>query len=150
MNQLLHIDDIEILDKIISECLKNGIVRAENLKPLKEGFLEDVKEIKESRYLRYFSIIQQFDIAEVTLNLDSAYVRPKEVETARFFRDGGFKNLYEKQQKEIEIKNRQEEKELNEAVLSKWHKKTYWWTFGIAIAGFILAVLALFISIKHK
>lgn len=28
MNQLLHKDDVEILDKIISECLKNGIAIA--------------------------------------------------------------------------------------------------------------------------
>jgi ATP-dependent Zn protease len=147
---LLHKDDLEILDYIISECLKYHGVRSENLKPLLNGFLEDIKDIKESRYLRYFKIIKEYNIAEVTFNLDSSYVRPYDIETLRFYKDGGFRKLYDIQQTEIELTNHRQEKELNESILIKWHKKTYWWTFIVANLSFIVALLALYFSLKKN
>ncbi len=142
----LHKDDVKILDNIIKVCLENGIAQAENLPDLGNGFLDDIKDFKQPEYLRYFKIIQEYDVADVFLTLDSSHVRPYKIVTERFKVEGGFKNIFDEQQKIIESRKRQQEKEINEAILSKWHKKTYWWTFCVAIAGFIMALIALFLK----
>ena len=147
----LHEDDIEILDNIIRKCIENNIVRTIDLPPPDNDFWSSMKTEKESYYRRFFEIIQGLDLAEaVTNTLDSAYLKPKIPDTERFYNEGGFKKLYEDQQKAIETEKIIQEKERNEAVLLKWHKKTYWWTFGIAMAGFIIATIALILTIVKE
>lgn len=147
-NQQIHKDDVSILDNIIGICIENNIARPENLPPLGTGFMDEIKDIKESDYSRYFRIIQDFNVAEVIISKGMSYVKPLNVDTERFYRDGGFTKLYSEQQKHKKLELILHEKEINEAVLTKWHKKTYWFTFGIAIAGFLIAIAALILTLK--
>lgn len=146
----LHEDDIEILDNILKICLENNIVRTQDLPAPDNSFWSNMNTEKESYYLRFFQIIEKLNIATLTSILESSHLELQIPETERFFNEGGFRNLYKIQRKSAETEIIIQEKSINEAVLFKWHKKTYWWTFAIAIAGFLIALIALILIIVKE
>jgi len=147
-NQNLHKDDINILDNIIKTCIEQNIARPKNLPALGNEFMDDINDIKESEYVRFFKIIQDFNIAEVVIGPGLTYVKPYNIETERFFNQGGFNKLFIEQEKKNKLETLLLEKEINEAVLTTWHRKTYWWTFAIAIIGFLLALASLILTLN--
>ena len=124
--ELLHKEDIEILDAFLVELLKTG-----NL-------------VKSPDYIRYFDILKDWNLinndSSVSSQDDITLISNGEV-TERFVREGGFKKMYEKQ-----LQNEKDNELLRngkraEATNSIWTKKTFWLTFGIALAGWIIAFL---------
>lgn len=147
----LHKDDIEILDLIINQALKKGKITTSELPEIKvaestiesESSFEDrLVDNKLTYYRRLFEIIKERKSASVKISGYSYNIYPIPVITKRFVDNGGFKNLYEKQQEELRRTEILKRKEIDDAKISKWTKRTYWFTFGFAIAGLIIAIWA--------
>lgn len=139
----LHKDDILILDSIIKHCIENGFIDAENLPPISNREKSRGEfNINRTDYQRYFEIIKEWNIAEVIISIEFFRIKSKGLDTKRFLESGGFKKEYEDQQKEVDRIELLRTKELDDAKISKWTKKTYWLTFVIAILGFVIAVWA--------
>jgi len=146
----LHKDDIDILDRIIEIAVEKGHASNKNLPSLDKSDKSHLDKVKDIEYRPYFKIIEEFEVAHVSLTLDSAYVQPIELTTERFQKNGGFKEEYRKQQQQLGVEKLQTLKKINDARLSQWHKNTYWWTFGIAIAGFIMAFVSLILLFNRR
>jgi len=141
--ELIHKNDVEILDYIIDQCL-NGTIRTQDLKQISNIPMGDVDFIMRGDYERYCKIISNAKVAEINFSSDNdIFIYPIRDITKRFSADGGFKKVYEDQQEEICHQNIIRSKELNEAKLVVWHKNTYWITFFLAIAGIIISIIAL-------
>lgn len=147
----LHKDDIEILDLIINQALKKGKITTSELPEIKvpestikseSSFEDTLVDYKLTYYKRLFEILKERNSAIVKTSGYSYSIYPILVETQRFVDNGGFKNLYEKQQEELRRTEILKRKEIDDAKISKWTKRTYWFTFAIAILGLILAVWA--------
>lgn len=63
--QDLHIDDVETLDMIITNCLENdGLADVNSLPFLNDDELSRIEPgIKMQYYRRYFRIIKEYDVA---------------------------------------------------------------------------------------
>ena len=74
--------------------------------------------------------------------------------TEQFLSIGGciehFKKVTSEQKKQNEIKALEEQKLLNDIASYKITKRQYFWTIGLAVAGFILAIVSLIIQIFGK
>jgi len=148
----LRIDDIDILDMIIKKVLEHKTVTLTHLPavPIDEkqifsvGISERKPDIdKFAFYKRYIEIIEVSGLAQVNITrYNHVVIKITPVVTQRFYDNGGFKNLYEKQQEELRRTEILKRKEIDDAKISKWTKRTYWFTFAIAILGLILAVWA--------
>lgn len=146
--ELLHKDDIETLDMIINTCLKNNIVSARNLPDYSNIDLLNMGTNKEIYYNRFFEIIREVDIAEVRVNgYLNMTIYPLVTITQRFANEGGFKKLFKEQQEKIRIEKILLEKDLDEAKVIKWTKKTYLLSVGIVVLSFIISVIALIVAI---
>lgn len=148
--ELLHKDDIETLDNIIKTCLDNGKADVASLPDLRNDQSYSPR-IKLDEYNRFFDIIEDWSKAEVRRNKYALpMVIPLEINTKRFFSEGGFKKLFKEQQEKIRVENVLIEKELDEAKVIKWTKKTYWLSVIIVALSFVISVIALIVAILKK
>jgi hypothetical protein len=139
----LHVNDIETLDIILKKVTEKSIVRVSDLPALfNRDFTDELNDVKLNHYKRYFEIIQEWNIADVYMDDFNYYIKAKDIDTERFYEDGGFAKKYEDQQNEIDSKEIARRKTIDDAKISSWTRKTYWWTFGIAIIGLIIAIWA--------
>lgn len=145
----LHKDDIEILDKIIQISLSKERALIDDLPKLPEReYQEGENLVIESfdRELMYYSrllkIIQLYGVAKVVIGTSNCTISAIPETTQRFLDSGGFRYLFLEQLAERERNKILRQKETDDAMISKWTKRTYWFTFGIAIAGLIVAVIA--------
>jgi len=147
--ELLHKDDIKTLDLIINTCIKNHMVSVKELPDISDDELMKMGSNKETYYKRFFDIIKDSGKAEIMDNRYSNIIIYPLVEiTQRFVNEGGFTKLYEDQLKKEAYEKIIEKGNIASATNSIWTKKTYWWTFGIAIAGFIISLVALYFAIR--
>ncbi|HUW06113.1 MAG TPA: hypothetical protein VMW01_07615 [Williamwhitmania sp.] len=141
-------DDISVLDNIIRIVLEKKSINVSHLPSLGNKYLDDQPEIKESSYEYYFKILKESQVVIVAISENRAtQIMELDIITERFNKNGGFRKLFEEQKKKEKLELIKNEKEVNEAQLIKWHKKTYWLTFILAILGFIIAVISLIISL---
>jgi len=148
----LHKEDIEELDYIINACLEKGIIDATELRLpniVKITVDEEISERRANRekidyYKRFFVIIRNCEIAIVSTEDFDMKIESIYPDTNRFIEDGSFKKLYEVQLQKEAYQKTIEKGNIASATNSIWTKKTYWWTFGFAIAGLIIALWALF------
>ena len=141
-------EDISILDNIIDIVIENDTINVSKLPALGKGFLDDQPEIKESSYEYYFKILSEYSVVNVLFD-DKFPTRIQRLDkvTDRFKKNGGFRKVFKEQLENEKRDILLNEKEINEAKITKWHKKTYWLTFSIAIAGFLIAILSLILTI---
>jgi hypothetical protein len=148
-------EDIKVLDYIINTCYeKNMMIDETDLRVPKSVESITDEEVKQNEifnyYKVYFETIDRFKIADITITGNYINIEPLYSKTEKFIKAGGVKKVYDDQQKEVKYQEVLREKAINDAVVTRWTKKTYWWTFGIAIAGFIIGVIALIIAILKQ
>lgn len=122
----LHKDDIDILDNLVIELFNKGELELGN------------------EYKRFLAILKEWDVINFNLSgstQDGIFLHSNGVITERFINEGCFKKKFQEQ-----IENAKNEKLLKKgnivnATNSILTNKTFWWTFGIVIAGFIIALL---------
>ena len=141
-------EDISVLDNIINTVLEKDRINVSQLPALGNSFLDDQPEVKENSYEYYFKILKKSQVVNVVID-DSfpTVIETLDKVTERFKQNGGFKSMFERQIENEKLESLKNEKEVNEAHLTRWHKKTYWWTFMLAILGFVIAVISLILTI---
>ncbi len=140
--------DVELLDQLINVCINKGMATVDDLPAVgSDPFFDNNSDVKRKHYKRLFNMID--DIGYAQLEETKIYLGLKEipVETKRFKESGGFKTIYKEQQRQDKIERAGEDKLLDESKLVKWHKNTYWWTFGLAILGSLLGAIALVLQL---
>ncbi len=156
--ELLHKDDIEILDYIIKLCFEQGKITADELvlpksdKSMPEHYQEERWEHRQKLeyYRRYFELLANFTSIVDVINTTNGNIAKSIIPTTeRFITSGGFKQLYKDQQEKIRIENILQDKALDEAKVIKWTKKTYWVSVVIVVLSFIISVIALYVSINN-
>lgn len=144
----IHKEDVEYLDLLIKTCLGPKMASIDILPDISDdAFIKSIADDKRDYYQRLFNIIEEYDVAEVMESTKSLpFVNEIAVVTKRFYDNGGFKNELKVQEHKEKLQKIREQKEIREATIIKWHMKTYWITIGIAIAGFIIAVISVFLQ----
>ena len=150
--------DVEVLDYIVNICLNEDFIQECDLKTpthiqKASNYSLDERLIARLRvkyYKYYFTILSEYDFIKIDVSETSTNMSAKVLtaKTKRFVEDGGFKQLYKEQVKKEAYNKRINEGNLANASNSIWTKRTYWWTFGIAIAGFVLSLVASYFAIK--
>jgi len=142
-------EDAKTLDDIIELVLNDLVLNKPasfvgNFPPLGNESNRGNEEEREIDYEPYLEILKEFGVAEVISSDDRAtQVKALSLRTQRFKDNGGFRKVYEEQLQQEKREARTEDREIDEAFLVKWQRYTYWPTFLIAIAGFIMALIAL-------
>lgn len=139
---------VEILDYIIQKSLANKCVYADELKPIGNTQLSLMKASLNADYKPYIEILENYNLIEISRTLSEGYqIKPKLPITQQFVNKGGFKQLYEEQQKENE--HQKELKDLTlkklhwDSKLSKWQANTFWWVFFLGLIGGISGIISL-------
>jgi hypothetical protein len=141
---LIAREDAKKMDLILSHLVKNETAR------MKLKQIQDLLHVslEESRYL-YESILKYHTEVEPVISIHHASNIAKRPRiTEEFLRNGGFEAVYERQ---AEIKTSAQKNNLqlkNKFSYYNWQRKTYWLTFCLAILGFVLGLISLFISLK--
>jgi hypothetical protein len=153
MEHQLTSEIVKVLDYIIDKTISNGSIFSDELKSITPYF-GDIREIKNSDYKPYFEILGSYNIVEITTTLGNGYkASPKLTITRQFQQNGGFKQLYEDQQKEIkhqiELKDITFKKLKSDTKLVELQLKSFWWLFAVAVVGGICGIISLIISINH-
>jgi hypothetical protein len=145
--------DVQILDAMLVTLLKDGRIHSARV-----NLLESLQErksrfapTKADQYSRYMEILGTERIAACTSSSGEFNCIVNLPKAQEFHDQGGFKKVYEDQQKEQirkqEISNLELSKLRSDAKLSKWQVKTFWWFFFVAIVGSILGAIAFFIQV---
>lgn len=133
--------DAEVLDYIVIESLKRVCLRADDLKPLDNGFLSNSKEVKESAYTYYFDILKEKNVVSVKPGMNNRIeIYSIDIKTRRFVEQGGFKAMLENERQNT-IKRQEDERLAHEKLqietrLSKLKLKTFWPLFAFAFISF--------------
>jgi hypothetical protein len=138
------INDAKKMDLILSYLVENDTAR---VKYKQIGDLLGIG-LEEARYL-HESILKYHHEVEPVIGIHHASnISKKPLVTEEFLKKGGFLAVFKQQmEKEIMAKSHQRE---SKSKLSKkdWKAKTYWLTFGLALAGFLLATISLLMVLK--
>jgi hypothetical protein len=143
--------DVEILDSILEKIVKQGSVFSLDLPPLKKEYFSKFREIKSVEYSYYLEILTKYDIAIVDKRLDGSFtVSQLETKTINFYKQGGFRTVYQKhhftESRKLELEDLEYKKLQWDYQISKFQAKTKWWPLIISVISFILAVTALIID----
>lgn len=149
---LLLEKDIPILDSILETVIKKGEVYPDDLSPIGKSSLSEISSVKFGKYKYYFEIIECFDVLKIN-NISEGYsfrINLIEVKSKMFYENGGFKAIFEDQQREIKRKSEREkmedEKLRSDLKISLVQGKTIWWAFGISILSITIATIALIVA----
>lgn len=141
--ELLHKDDIEILDIIIKTCLEkhkitlDALVLPKIVKTKPEHYPNNKWEHNQKKeyYSRYIEILKNYSsIVEVTKIAEGYFLEPINPNTERFIEKGGFLQLYEEQQREEDFNKKINKGKIASARNSIWTNYTFW--IMLFIAGY--------------
>jgi hypothetical protein len=135
--ELIHKEDVEILDNIIQSCLDKGMATETSTKEFLNG----------QHFRKFVLIIAGMKIAIVTSAFSYSIIPFPKGGTKTFMVKGGFKKVYEEQQKQIEYDNKMKQKAIDEADKVAYEKKTAPIKYRLTIASFIMSAIALIVSI---
>jgi hypothetical protein len=144
MNMLITKEDAKKMDTILWYLVKDEQARVK----LKQ--IQDLMQIslEESRYL-YESILKYHNEVEPIISIHHASnIAKKPLVTESFLKKGGFKTVYEQQAEIKSIIKENQTKSNHKSVTMDWQRRTYWYTFIIAIVGFIMALVSMLIGLK--
>jgi len=137
-------EDAQKMDLILSYLAKNEQVRVKSKQVqevLKISF-DEAHHIYES-ILRY-----HVNVEPVVGVLHAENIASAPGVTEAFLKRGGFIAIAEKQ-KSLENKNVVNNKlETKESKWTIWQRKTYWFTFVLAVSAFVLALISLLINLE--
>jgi len=137
-------DDAQNMDLVLTYLLKNDKAR------MKSKQIQDLLNIGLDEAHRIYETILEFHhkvepIISI-LNADNIAFGPEITEG--FLKKGGFVAVYEQYTKK-ETENTSNNIKLTvESKWLLWQRKTYWFTFTMAILGFVIALISLFLSLK--
>lgn len=152
-------NDIETLDYMVKACHEKGFIQETDLElPESERnapYGVDIYNWTSQRlrlyYREYFEILKEYDSIYDFLKVDvyDSYVEAesKDFKTKRFIQRGGFQRLHEELQQKGKLENVLKEKTLNDALLAKWAKNTYWISVVIVVLSFLISIAALIVAI---
>ena len=137
-------EDVEVLDFILEKIShENSFVTCDDLSKFGTG---NPPEFSESDFEKMMFILNEFKVCKCVFSDDASiiYSNPK---TSYFLRQGGFKKIYD----DSIIENRHtqilREKELNDAKLSKWQVKYFWYIFAFGLVGGIYSTVEIIKSL---
>ena len=137
-------EDVEVLDFILEKIShENRFVTCDDLSKFGTG---NPSEFSESDFEKMMFILNEFKVCKCVFSDDAniIYSNPK---TSYFLRQGGFKKIYD----DSIIENRHtqilREKELNDAKLSKWQVKYFWYIFAFGLVGGIYSTVEIIKSL---
>ena len=147
MEKLLTFDEVQILDNIIYRLYNNGGLKINQLPRIDKTNKENY-----DTYEYYFKRLRNDELIETSNTVFSQPfdIYPIETALSKFYENGGYKQIYEDQQKEIE--HHKELKELTlkklqwDSKLSKWQANTFWYVFLFGLIGGICGIISLIIS----
>lgn len=158
MNQL-NKDDIKTLDYLVKTCYEKEILNERDLevpksigKPPTDANEERWISIQKREYYKpFFVILNEYNKLYDILNLDFAGslvdAKSKNPNTKNFINSGGFKNLYNNQQESNMHQKLLREKDVNDALISKFTREKQKLTFWLAIISLFLSFIAIGISV---
>lgn len=131
-------EDVEVLDFILEKIShENTYLSCDDLSKFTDinpfGF-------SESEFERMMFILNEFKVCNCIFNKDanSIYANSK---TSYFIKEGGFKKLYDESVIEKQHSKVIRAKELNDAKLSKWQVKYFWYIFSFGLLGGIYSTI---------
>jgi len=150
VNKLLLEKDVPILDSILETAIRKGKVFPDDLSPIGSSSLSEIASVKFEKYKYYFEIIECFDVLKIT-NFSEGYsfrIELIEVKTKIFYANGGFKAIFDGQQRRIKRDSEREKKEEEklewDLQISKFQAKTKWWPLIISVISIIIAIWSFF------
>jgi hypothetical protein len=141
---LITVNDAKKMDLILSYLVKNDTAR------IKYKQIVDLLGINlvEAKYLHEYILKYHHEVEPVISIHHASNMAKKPLITEEFLKKGGFVSVYKKQA-EIENAAHANRPKLTSKLSTKdWRAKTYWLTFGLALAGFIIATISLLIGLK--
>lgn len=142
--------DIAPLDFIINKLIKfDSQIVIEDL--IKNDFIIDDDSIKPyAEYNRLASILHSYNCADVFFSgeIDFGTTIRVNKNTSNFVSQGGFKNAYNEMTAEKEHSLVIRAKELNDAKLSKWQVKYFWYIFVFGLLGGIYSTVEIIKSLS--
>ena len=132
----IKLEDIKLLDFILNKLVnEDTVVTSNDLNSFAESNSPQFSELK---FESLMYILKEYEICKCQITSDTNCVFAND-KTAFFVEQGGFKNLYEKQQKDNKYNEIVRSKERYEGKLYKWQYYTFWPLFAIAVLGGIYA-----------
>ena len=147
--ELFKEKDVVILDTILELVLSGKEIIGDAFGALDNIILKNIPiETRVDTFISYYcEILKTYNILDFKdfEKLNKIYQIPKRTE--KFYNEGGFKTIYDKQQKEIERNKKSEKLSLEklewDTQLSKFQVQTKWWPLGISILSLVISVIAL-------
>jgi hypothetical protein len=130
--------------KIFYDCLPHG----DNFSDATYGlFKDDNKEMYENRrFLLEEGILEEYGPAgKLTLSKKGKHIWEKFGSIERYFEESEIQNKKQEILKQIE-----RQKLIDDAKLSKWQARTFWWVFLFGLIGGLCGIISLGIQIKEK
>jgi hypothetical protein len=158
MEHLLTKNEADVLDIILKTIQGKEFMYVNQLPPFNKDHLSRHRSVKFSAYSEYISILENFKkIINITQTESDNYLFKPTSLTKEFYDNGGFRSLYEKQQKElIETKKIEEIKRSNlfleneeKRFRVKRQKTLYILTIigsAVTVIGLIIAVIKIFLE----
>ena len=139
-------EDVKILDNIINELCKSTLPYIDSEYLRNECVIGFNPENLSDRieFERLASIIEEFNCAEINREFLSPFFIKKNGRTEQFKKQGGFKNEFEKLQKNLLRENKQDELLDLDVTLKKFENKI---GRKIILAGFIITFLSFLITV---
>lgn len=137
-------EDVEILDfilEIISH--ENRFVSTNDLSKFGTG---NPPEFSKSEFEKMMFILNEFEVCKCVFSADANVVYAN-TKTSYFVKQGGFKKVYD--ESIIEKRHSQiiRKKELDDAKLSKWQVKYFWYIFSFGLLGGIYSAVEIIKSL---
>jgi len=124
----------EDIDRILWVAVNN------NKNQVSMGQLDISEDRFTTTYIEHLvMLMNKYDPNFLLIDTNSAYFCATS-NTEEFLKDGGFVDIFEKEKFRAE-------KEKIDFTNAKRISKTYWWTFGIAVVGFLISVYLLILKI---
>lgn len=125
-------EDVEILDFILEKIShENTFVSCDDLSKFGIG---NPAEFSEMEFEKMMYILNKFEVCKCVFSADASCVYAN-TKTSYFIKDGGFKKVYDESVIEKEHAKVIKAKELNDAKLSKWQVKYFWYIFSFGLLG---------------
>jgi hypothetical protein len=127
--------DASILDNILKVVLSEGEANSYNLPPLRDNIFS--KLFFQEDYKYYFDKLEEYQIVEFKEYISGGIgIFQIPIKTSNFYNQGGFKKIYEEEQKELSR--------------IKLTDKKFQWDFlnsKLGIFSFIISIISLIIAI---
>lgn len=137
-------EDVEILDFILEKIShENKSVSCDDLAKFGTG---NPPDFSEAEFEKMMFILNEFKVCKCNFSADASFVYAN-TKTSYFIKDGGFKKVYDESILEKEHSKILRIKELNDAKLSKWQVKYFWYIFAFGLLGGIYSTVEIIKSL---